>query len=126
MAECSLELGHELLRDLRWTQAECLELHQAPWLPCFGQVFRSTLGTKDGVEEMWGEAPETAAFVVAKDRALRSQIDPGVKIENPDHRFCSDFSINVSSAVAVPDFDFETHLIISPASSTGNLQWKAM
>jgi len=39
VAECSLELGHELLRDLRWTQAECLELHQVsfshrhrPWL----------------------------------------------------------------------------------------------
>lgn len=32
--KCSsdLELGHELLRDLRWTQSECLELREAKGL----------------------------------------------------------------------------------------------
>jgi hypothetical protein len=93
VAECSLELGHELLRDLRWTQAECLELHQV-----------RRLGF--GVEEMSGSERREMPQHTAKDR-FGNQIDLGYrsKFTILGTRFSSDFSINPSSVVAVPNFD---------------------
>ena len=93
VAECSLELGHELLRDLRWTQAECLELHQV-------RAGGVVLGSK--CQRKVRHVPQHTA----KDR-FENQIDLGYrwKFRILGTRFGSDFGINPSSVVAVPNFD---------------------